>query len=44
MANALEKDPTLTEALAGLGNVRVAEERYGAGVYEAVLTELAERR
>ncbi len=44
VANALEKDPTMTEALAGLGNVRVAEERYGAGVYEAVLTELAERR
>jgi hypothetical protein len=25
-------------------NVRVCEERNGAGVYEAVITELAERR
>jgi hydroxymethylpyrimidine pyrophosphatase-like HAD family hydrolase len=44
VANALEKDPTLVAALAAEGNVRVADERYGAGVYEAVITELAERR
>jgi hydroxymethylpyrimidine pyrophosphatase-like HAD family hydrolase len=44
VANALERDPSLREALAGVANVRVAAERYGAGVYEAVMTELAERR
>lgn len=44
VANALEKDPTLREAIAGRPNVRVAEERHGAGVYEAVVTTLAERR
>jgi phosphoglycolate phosphatase len=44
VANALEKDPTLATVLAAEENVRVAEERYGAGVYEAVITELAERR
>jgi hydroxymethylpyrimidine pyrophosphatase-like HAD family hydrolase len=42
VANALEHDPALHEAF-GPG-VRVAEGRYGAGVYEAVVTELAERR
>ncbi len=44
VANALERDPTLREALAGHDNVRVAEGRNGAGVYEAVVTTLAERR
>ena len=44
VANALEHDPTLGEAIRGLGNVRVAEESNGPGVYEAVVTELAERR
>jgi hydroxymethylpyrimidine pyrophosphatase-like HAD family hydrolase len=44
VANALQRDPSIQEALAGMGNVRVAEERNGAGVYEAVLTELSERR
>jgi phosphoglycolate phosphatase len=43
MRNALEKDPTLTEDIARYGNVRVTEERNGAGVYEAVVTTLAER-
>jgi hydroxymethylpyrimidine pyrophosphatase-like HAD family hydrolase len=42
--NALERDPSLAEDLARHGNVRVAEESYGAGVYEAVVTTLAERR
>ena len=42
VANALEEDPTVREAMTP--NVRVAEGRQGAGVYEAVLTELAERR
>jgi hydroxymethylpyrimidine pyrophosphatase-like HAD family hydrolase len=44
VANALENDPTLREALAAHANVRVAEAPYGAGVYEAVITSLAERR
>lgn len=44
MANALEADPTIRGALAGVPNVRVTEETYGAGVYEAVVTTLAERR
>lgn len=44
VANALERDPGLREAIAARDNVRVAEERHGAGVYEAVVTTLAERR
>jgi phosphoglycolate phosphatase len=44
VANALERDPTLREAIAGRENVRVAEAGHGAGVYEAVVTTLAERR
>jgi hydroxymethylpyrimidine pyrophosphatase-like HAD family hydrolase len=44
VANAVERDPTIAEALARYGNARVAEERHGAGVYEAVVTTLAERR
>jgi hydroxymethylpyrimidine pyrophosphatase-like HAD family hydrolase len=43
VANALERDPTLREAIAGRPNVRVAEGSYGEGVYEAVVTTLAER-
>jgi phosphoglycolate phosphatase len=42
VANGLERDPSLREALTA--NTRVAAERNGAGVYEAVMTELAERR
>ena len=41
--NALERDPTLAQDVARYGNVRVADESYGAGVYEAVVTTLAER-
>jgi hydroxymethylpyrimidine pyrophosphatase-like HAD family hydrolase len=44
VANALERDPTLRDAAAGHGNVRFAEGSYGAGVYEAVVTTLAEGR
>jgi phosphoglycolate phosphatase len=44
VANALERDPSLAEAIGGRENVRVAEEGHGAGVYEAVVTTLAERR
>ena len=41
VANAL---PEVRDAARGLGNVRVAEAPNGAGVYEAIITELAERR
>ena len=43
VGNALERDPGLREAAAGR-NVRIAEGEHGAGVYEAVVTTLAERR
>lgn len=43
MANALEADPSIRGVLAGVPNVRVSEATYGAGVYEAVVTTLAER-
>lgn len=42
VANALDRDPLLAGELPR--NARVAEEAYGGGVYEAVVTELAERR
>jgi HAD superfamily hydrolase (TIGR01484 family) len=42
VANALDRDPLLTTALPA--NARVADGAHGAGVYEAVVTELAERR
>jgi hydroxymethylpyrimidine pyrophosphatase-like HAD family hydrolase len=42
--NAIERDPTLREDIARHDNVRVAEDAFGAGVYEAVVTTLAERR
>src|SRR5919206_517157 len=45
VANPLERDPTIREAIAGLdGTVRIAEAGYGPGVYEAVVTTLAEGR
>ena len=44
VANALERDPELAAEAAGRPGVRVASECYGAGVYEAVVTTLAERR
>jgi hypothetical protein len=44
VANALERDPELTSVLAGRSRVRLASARYGAGVYEAVVTTLAEER
>lgn len=43
VANALERDPGLELALGGRPGVRVAEGSYGEGVYEAVVTTLAER-
>ena len=42
--NAVARDPSLTEDIARHDNVRVAEASHGAGVYEAVVTTLAERR
>jgi hypothetical protein len=41
VANAIERDPSLAEE-AGSG-VRIASAGYGAGVYEAVVSTLAER-
>lgn len=42
VANGLERDASIREALTP--NARVTDERNGAGVYEAVMTELLERR
>jgi hydroxymethylpyrimidine pyrophosphatase-like HAD family hydrolase len=44
VANALERDPSLRAALTSWRNVRVAEAGHGGGVYEAVITTLAEYR
>jgi phosphoglycolate phosphatase len=44
MANALERDPGLGSVVSSTPGVRVASEGFGAGVYEAVVTTLAERR
>jgi hydroxymethylpyrimidine pyrophosphatase-like HAD family hydrolase len=40
VANAVERDPSMREAIAGLDNVRICEAGYGAGVYEAVVSTL----
>jgi hypothetical protein len=44
MANAIERDPTLSADIAAYPNVRVTTEGYGGGVYEAVVATLAESR
>jgi phosphoglycolate phosphatase len=44
VANALDRDSTLAAAVARHRGVRLASEGYGAGVYEAVVTTLAEAR
>jgi hypothetical protein len=44
VANALERDATMRAELAAHDNVRIASAGHGAGVYEAVVTTLAERR
>jgi hydroxymethylpyrimidine pyrophosphatase-like HAD family hydrolase len=44
VANALERDPGLAGVVGRVPNVRVCSEGFGAGVYEAVVTTLAERR
>jgi hydroxymethylpyrimidine pyrophosphatase-like HAD family hydrolase len=40
VANAVAHDPSMREAIAGRGNVRVAETGNGPGVYEAVVATL----
>jgi phosphoglycolate phosphatase len=42
VSNAAERDPTLAGFVAGRAGVRFASEPFGAGVYEAVVTTLAE--
>ena len=44
VANGFARDPTLAQAVRAQANVRVAQDGHGAGVYEAVITTLAERR
>lgn len=44
VANALQDDPALAQALAGHENVHVAEAGHGAGVYEAVVGTLMSAR
>ena len=44
MANALDRDPGLAGEVGARAGVRIASEGYGAGVYEAVVTTLAEGR
>jgi len=43
VANALDRDPGLAAEVSGRPDVRVCSDGYGAGVYEAVVTTLAER-
>jgi phosphoglycolate phosphatase len=40
VANALERDPSMREALAAYENVRVTDAGHGPGVYEAVISTL----
>lgn len=40
VANAVERDPSIREAIDGQANVRVAQAGHGEGVYEAVVTSL----
>jgi len=40
VANAIERDPSMREAISAHTNVRVTEAGHGAGVYEAVLSTL----
>jgi hydroxymethylpyrimidine pyrophosphatase-like HAD family hydrolase len=44
VSNAIERDPDLEIVIAGRPGIRVASEGYGAGVYEAVVTTLAQER
>jgi hydroxymethylpyrimidine pyrophosphatase-like HAD family hydrolase len=40
VANAVERDPSIRDAMAAYDNVRVSEAGYGPGVYEAVVSML----
>jgi hydroxymethylpyrimidine pyrophosphatase-like HAD family hydrolase len=40
VGNAVERDPSMRDAIAGMANVRVAEAGHGQGVYEAVISTL----
>jgi phosphoglycolate phosphatase len=42
VANGLERDPSMREAIAAYDNVRVTEAGHGAGVYEAVVKMLVD--
>lgn len=44
VSNAVERDAELADEILGRAGVRLAEGGYGAGVYEAVVTTLAEQR
>ncbi len=44
VANAIERDPSLADDVAPRDGIRIASAPYGAGVYEAVVTTLAEGR
>jgi len=44
VGNAIERDPTLRADVVARTGTRLASATYGAGVYEAVVTTLAERR
>jgi hydroxymethylpyrimidine pyrophosphatase-like HAD family hydrolase len=43
VANAVERDPSIREAMAVFDNVRIAAAAHGAGVYEAVVSTLVTR-
>jgi len=43
VANAVERDPSMREAITAYDNVRVTEAGHGAGVYEAVVSTLMDR-
>jgi hydroxymethylpyrimidine pyrophosphatase-like HAD family hydrolase len=42
VANAVDRDPAVREAIGGAGNVEITEARNGEGFYEAVIRTLAE--
>jgi hydroxymethylpyrimidine pyrophosphatase-like HAD family hydrolase len=44
VANAVERDPSIRDVLATYDNALVAEDGYGAGVYEAVVSTLIRER
>jgi hydroxymethylpyrimidine pyrophosphatase-like HAD family hydrolase len=44
VANAVENDPSIRDAIGGRPNVSVTEAAHGEGFYEAVVRSLAERR